>query len=223
MRRGSCSGSIARDFTSGPSTGSALMRVHVEGSRRRATNTYWAVPPMRCSIVSGVILVYVESACAKAVRSSILDGHAPTVTARNESASVCPVRSTMGPRGAHRGTLTRCCDSAARASAAPSSTCTCTVRTASAAMATQTHASIRRMRLSERRGPEGPRGRRAVPELPAKRAGGGQVDGRQHEPLLLGLRGQHARREAAAQAPDELAVRADQLVALGLQVAALAV
>ena len=43
---------------------------------------------MRCSIVAGVILVYVESACAKAVRSSIRAGHTPTVTARKESASV---------------------------------------------------------------------------------------------------------------------------------------
>ena len=52
-RRGSVCGSIARASTSGPSTGSFVILVHIEGSRRRAANTNCALPPMRCSIVAG--------------------------------------------------------------------------------------------------------------------------------------------------------------------------
>ena len=81
-RRGSLCGSIARASTSGPSTGSFVILVHIEGSRRRAANTNCALPPMRCSIVAGVTSAYCESACANARRSGTRAGHTPTVTAR---------------------------------------------------------------------------------------------------------------------------------------------
>ncbi len=67
---------------SGPRTGSFLMRVHTDGSRRRAANTYCDVPPIRSSIWAGVTPAYGESACAKARRSGTRAGHTPTVTAR---------------------------------------------------------------------------------------------------------------------------------------------
>ena len=92
-------------------------------------------------------------------------------------------------------------------------------------MPTQTHVSIRRMRLSERRGPEAAAiARRDLAELPAKRAGGDRLDGREHQPLLGSpCAASTPGARLAAEAADELAVGAHQLVALGLQVAALAV
>ena len=87
----------------------------------------------------------------------------------------------------------------------------------------QTHASIRRMRRSDRRGPEGRAPGASCPSYRPSEPAGDHFDRREHEPSCSAAGGQHAGRELAAEEADELAVGADHLVALGLQVAALAV
>ena len=72
---------MARDATSGPSVGSRLMRFHTDGATRRTAYTYCAVPPMRSSIVAGVVRVYDDSACANSRRSLMRAGQTPMVTA----------------------------------------------------------------------------------------------------------------------------------------------